>query len=108
MRDWFAIAKLIRTKIQTGKWDIYEVERNLGHSKVSTTEVYVEFAEMYYENFKFDWLRTVLKFHSSSKRMKKLMKEDYRSHKKLTNGKKQLGLIKSSPVVNNAPVGNTG
>jgi len=105
MRDWFAIAKLIRTKIETGKWDIYEVERNLGHSKVSTTEIYIEFAEMYYENFKFDWLRSVLKFHSNSKRMNKLMKEDYRTCKKSTNGKNGLGLIKFSPVGKYAPVG---
>jgi len=47
MRDWSAIARLIRTKVETGNWDIREVKNALGHRRESTTETYVTFAENY-------------------------------------------------------------
>ena len=106
MRDWYAIAKMIQYMEKNGSWQIRKVKNKLGHKKQDTTEIYVEFAEMYYENFKFDWLKSVLKFHPDSKRMKKLVKEDYRSiQENLSKRKKWAGLIKFPSVGINAPVG---
>ena len=106
MRDWYAIAKMIQYMEKNGSWQIRKVKNKLGHKKQDTTEIYVEFAEMYYENFKFDWLKSVLKFHPNSKRMKKLVKEDYRSSQEnLSKRKKWAGLIKFPSVGNYAPVG---
>jgi len=97
MREWNAIARLIRTKERNGKhgtWDIREVTKALVHKHQSTTDIYVEFAELYYDNDNYDWLRAVLKFHPTSKRMQTLMKQEHMSSKEnLTNAKKGLDLI---------------
>lgn len=98
MRDWNAISRLIQTKVKTGTWEIRSVTKALGHKHESQTDTYTEFAELYYENFKFDWLRSVLKLHPNSKKMKRLVGQDYRSiqkDEKLTNAKKGSGLIKT-------------
>jgi integrase len=79
MRDWSAIARLIRTKIETKKWDIRNVKYDLGHKYEKTTESYVRYAENYYRKDPHDWLRAVLKFHKNSLRMKHLMKQEYGS-----------------------------
>jgi len=59
-RHWNAVAMLIRTKIETGHWDIYYVQRWLGHSKVTVTETYVRLAEELYRQFPFDWIKATL------------------------------------------------
>ena len=106
MRDWNAIARLIRTKIETGKWDIYDVKEDLGHKKVTTTENYVKYSKKYYRNDKYDWLRAVLKFHPDSNRMQKLMKQDYRSSQEiLTNEKNKAPEGKNPPVEPYGPGG---
>jgi len=106
MRDWYAIACLIRSKVDTGDWQVRNVTKALGHKHQNTTEGYVEFAELYYENDKYDWLRAVLKFHPNSKRMLCLMKQPYRSCQKISiNAGKCPSPIQSSPVGVNAPVG---
>ena len=88
VRDWNAIARLIRTKEKTGQWDIRTVTKALGHKHQSTTEGYVEFAELYYQNDKYDWLRSVLKHQIC------LMQEHRSSqkHEKPLNTQKTLGL----------------
>lgn len=63
MRDWSAIARLIRTKVETGNWAIRDVKDDLGHRHEDTTETYVNFAKNYYRKDPYDWLRAVLKFH---------------------------------------------
>ncbi len=75
MRDWSAIARLIRTKIETKKWDTRIVKNDLGHKHEKTTESYIRFAENYYRRDPYDWLRAVLKFHPDSKRMLSLRQE---------------------------------
>jgi len=109
MRDWSAIARLIRTKIETKKWDIRIVKYDLGHKTEKTTESYVRFAENYYRNDPYDWLRTVLKFHKDSLRMRALMKQEYGSLQEIPkisiNTKKGAQSIRVSPVEINGPVG---
>ena len=66
MRHWCAIARLIQTKVETKKWDIWDVKERLGHEKVTTTEGYVRFAKRYFTNAPYDWIRAILKFHYHS------------------------------------------
>jgi hypothetical protein len=103
MRDWSAIARLIRTKVETKKWDVRTVKNALGHKYEKTTESYIKFAEDYYRKDPYDWLRSVLKFHKSSMRMLRLMKQEYGPSPKkiteiLTNGKKGFIEVRRSPV----------
>jgi len=80
MRDWCAIGTLIRTKIETKKWDIRTVRNKLGHRTENTTEAYVKFAEEYYRNDPYDWLSAVLKFHQNSKKHGGAVKQVEPSH----------------------------
>lgn len=76
MRDWSAIARLIRTKVETKKWDTRTVKNALGHKYEKTTEDYIKYAEDYFRKDPYDWLRAVLKFHKNSRRMRRLMKKE--------------------------------
>jgi len=76
MRDWSAIARLIRTKVETNNFDTKIVQNALGHKYEKTTENYIKYAENYYRKDPYDWLRAVLKFHKNSKRMRRLMGKD--------------------------------
>lgn len=109
MRDWSAIARLIRTKIETKKWDIRTVKNDLGHRTEKTTEGYVRYAENYYRKDPYDWLRAVLKFHKNSKRMKRLLGQEYGSCQEipqiLTNGENEAPEVHVSPVEKDGPVG---
>lgn len=106
MRDWSAIARLIRTKIETRKWDTRVVKNDLGHNYESTTENYIRFAENYYRRDPYDWLRSVLKFHPHSKRMKQYYgSSQEKTTKILTNEKKGVIEVRVSPVEVNGPVG---
>lgn len=109
MRDWSAIARLIRTKLKTKKWDIRTVKNDLGHKYETTTEAYIRFAEKYYEKDPYDWLRSVLKFHKGSKRMLRLWGQDHgpgqKTPKILTNEKKGVVEVKVSSVGLYGPTG---
>jgi site-specific recombinase XerD len=65
MRHWCAVARLIKSKIETKKWDIWDVKEWLGHDKV-TTEGYVMYAKRYYRNASYDWIKAILKFHTKN------------------------------------------
>jgi integrase len=60
-RHWNAVAKLIEQKIQTGTFDVYPVKNWLGHEKIETTMNYVKYADQYYQQASFNWLKRVLK-----------------------------------------------
>ncbi len=60
-RDFCAIARLIRTKIQTGSFDEFEVKEWLGHTKIQTTMCYIKDASHYYKLAPYDWINRVLK-----------------------------------------------
>ena len=81
MRHWCATARLIKSKMDTKKWDIWEVKDWMGHDKIDTTEDYVKYAKKYYRNAPFDWIKSVLKYH------KKMVEEN--GHKSI-NGQKTL------------------
>ena len=52
MRHWCAVARLIETKIETGDFDCFPVKNWFGHEEIDTTDNYVNFAEMYYRQYK--------------------------------------------------------
>ena len=60
-RDFCAIARLIRTKLQYGSFDEFEVKEWLGHTKIQTTMSYVKDAKRYYTKAPYDWIYRVLK-----------------------------------------------
>lgn len=60
-RSWCAIARLIKSKIDTGHYDVYEIKEWLGHDNIKTTETYIQYARNYYRNAPFDWIKAVLK-----------------------------------------------
>jgi len=67
MRRWCAIARLIETKIENGKFDEFEVCDWLGHDDVKTTMTYIKDAKQYYTRAPYNWLKRVLKFHKNQK-----------------------------------------
>ena len=65
MRHWCAIARLIKTKVESKHYDKYVVKNWLGHENEGTTETYIEFAEQYYRLAPYDWIKRILKFHKN-------------------------------------------
>lgn len=61
MRHWCAVARLIKTKIETGNFDCYTVKNWLGHERMATTEGYIRYAEQYYRELPADWIACALK-----------------------------------------------
>ncbi len=61
MRHWCSVARLIRTKCETGIFDCYPVKNWLGHERMATTEGYIKYAEEYYRDFPVDWISCALK-----------------------------------------------
>jgi site-specific recombinase XerC len=63
MRHWCAVARLIKTKHESGNFDCYPVKNWLGHERMATTEGYIKHAEKYYRDFPVDWIACALKSH---------------------------------------------
>ncbi|RLF40747.1 MAG: hypothetical protein DRN18_04500 [Thermoplasmata archaeon] len=61
MRHWCAIARLIKTKVESGRFDIFHVQRWLGHEDIKTTESYLRYAEQYYQQLPIDWIAAALR-----------------------------------------------
>jgi len=61
MRHWCTIARLIKTKVETGSYDTYSVKNWLGHDTITSTEGYIRYAEQYYRQFPVDWIARALK-----------------------------------------------
>ena len=60
-RHWNAIAMLIRTKLETGAFEVYTVKNWLGHEKITTTESYIRYAQQFYRLAPYDWIKATLK-----------------------------------------------
>ena len=101
MRHWCAVARLIKTKVETGNFDTYTVKNWLGHERITTTENYIRYAEQYYRQLPEDWIALALKPKSKrngvgKRGIKKLIKEK-------TNRTRFSGLL-----TNFSPVGVDG
>ena len=66
-RHWNAVAMLIRTKLETGNFDVYTVRNWLGHEEISTTMEYIRYAEQFYRIAKYDWIKATLQFFQEGK-----------------------------------------
>jgi hypothetical protein len=60
-RHWCCIAKLIETKVDTGYFDYYSVNRWMGHKGIQTTMDYVAPAGEYYSVYPHNWYSHALK-----------------------------------------------
>jgi len=60
-RHWCAIGRLIKAKLETKNFDIYEVKDWLGHEEIQTTMTYVRDAKQYLQIAPYDWFRYILK-----------------------------------------------
>ncbi len=61
MRHWCAVARLIETKIQTKHFEPMTVKNWLGHEEINTTENYIHYAEMYYNQHPVSWIHHALR-----------------------------------------------
>jgi len=98
MRHWCAVARLIKTKVETGNFDTYTVKNWLGHERIATTENYTRYAEQYYYQLPVDWIAAVLKpsimmaGKKGGKRNRKVYIDLYKERK--TNRTRFLALLK--------------
>ena len=60
-RHWCAISRLIETKVETGNFDPYTIKNWLGHTNLKTTENYIHYAEMYYNQYPKSWIHDALR-----------------------------------------------
>jgi len=65
MRHWCAVARLIRSKVESRYYDTYQVRNWLGHEKPGTTEDYIRYAEQYYRQCPVDWISKAMRKRSS-------------------------------------------
>lgn len=63
MRHFCATARLISSKVETGRWDIWDIKETLGHDKLETTQNYIQSAKKYYRISPHNWIKALLKFH---------------------------------------------
>ena len=63
-RHFCGVARLLRSYRECGVFDIYKVGSFLGHEKIGTTKGYVKGAELFLDDFNFDWINRILKMPS--------------------------------------------
>jgi hypothetical protein len=57
MRHWCAIVRLIKTKVETGNFDAWEVKDWLWHYKIDALESYIRYAKKYYNQAPYEWIK---------------------------------------------------
>ncbi|UCD13431.1 MAG: site-specific integrase [Thermoplasmatales archaeon] len=99
MRHWCAIARLIETKIQTGDFEPFTVKNWLGHTDLKTTESYIHYAEMYYNQYKKSWIHDALRSQIIRRGKHKGLQSKYLT----TNCRNLATLRQFSPVRQSGP-----
>jgi integrase len=61
MRHWCAVARLIKSKVETKNFDVFYVQKWLGHEQITTTNTYISQASNYYNIMPVDWISLALK-----------------------------------------------
>lgn len=99
MRHWYAIARPIHSKEETGRWDVWDVKETLGHDDIKTTETYIRFAKRYYKLSHYDWIKALLKFYK---------KDHIEQHRGLIEGylKKPLFRVETTGVERSGSAGS--
>lgn len=96
MRHWCAVARLIKTKVETKTFDVFYVQKWLGHETSATTNTYISQATSYYSILPVDWVSLALKPTQKLAGQRDMKK---------TNRMPNLALLPDfSPVENNGPV----
>ena len=99
MRHWCAVARLIKTKFETGTYDVFQIQKWLGHEEITTTNTYIGQATSYYNVLPVDWISLALK--PCRKNVEMAGKRD----KEKTNRTPFSGLLPEfSPRENHGPV----
>jgi integrase len=99
MRHWCAVARLIKTKVETGTFDVFQIQKWLGHEEITTTNTYIGQATSYYNVLPVDWISLALK--PCRKKVKMAGKRD----KEKINRTRFLGLLPEfSPREYHGPV----
>ncbi len=99
MRHWCAVSRLIESKIQTGSFGPYSVKNWLGHTDLKTTESYIHYAEMYYNQCKMSWIQNALRSH----KIRRGKHEGLQSKRLMTNCQNKATLPNFSPVERYGP-----
>lgn len=68
-RHWCAVARLIKSKVETGNFDVFLVQKWLGHEQITTTNTYISQAISYYNAKPADWIALALKPFQKIKKM---------------------------------------
>jgi len=99
MRHWCAVARLIKSKVETGTFDVFQVQKWLGHEEITTTNTYIGQATNYYNVLPADWISLALK------PCRKIDKTAGQRDKEKINRTPFSGLLpKFSPRKNHGPV----
>ena len=72
MGDFRAIARLIRTKLESKHFDVYEVKEWLGHTQIQTTMTYIKDAKDYFKLAPYDWINRTLRAKSEESAKKSI------------------------------------
>jgi integrase len=95
MRHWCAVARLIKSKVETKNFDVFYVQKWLGHEQITTTNTYISHAANYYNIMPVDWISLALK---------PLQMAGKRDMEKTNRTPKSSLLTEFSPVEANGPV----
>lgn len=104
-RHWCAVARLIRTKIESKKYDEYVVSEWLGHTHIQTTMDYIKSAEFYYKKYPYDWIKRVLKFHAKNVKEENTLKSINPLKTLVTSGNNRSRNIRRLPDSDRRPLG---
>jgi integrase len=83
-RDFAAISRLIRTKIEFKSFDEFEVKEWLGHTKIQTTMGYIKDAKHYFRLAPYDWINRILKASNSEENSIKSIRRNQKQQKILS------------------------
>ena len=83
-RDFVAIGRLIRTKIQYKAFDEFEVKDWLGHTKIQTTMTYIKEAKHYFRLAPYDWINRVLKAANGEENTKSAVRRNQKKQNRAT------------------------
>jgi len=99
MRHWCAVARLIKSKVETKNFDVFYVQKWLGHEQITTTNTYISQASNYYTVMPVDWISLALKPSQINANM-----AGKRDSEKINRTPKSGLLTEFSPRENNGPV----
>jgi len=96
-RKWCTIARLIRTKVLSKKYDEYEVMDFIHHTKIETTIGYLRDSKFYYQKAPYDWIKRVLKNHHTVVEHNSLGSE-YTENALVQNQFPSVGMLRRLPL----------